>query len=269
MIGTPLYREECCALHVEILGRGEPLVMLHGWGMHAGLLRTLATGLALSHEVYLIDLPGHGKSPMSDSFDVSSLLNLIGRCVPCPADWLGWSLGGLIALAMAQHAPKRVRSLVMLSSSPCFVARPDWPGVEKAALEGMAQDLLTDSEATLKRFLSLQTFGYSEARGLYRRLETYLSSAPAPSPEALQGGLRLLLESDFRVPLRQLRLPMLWVLGGRDRLVPAALAPLLRAADNSATVHVFPEAAHVPFLTDLEQLLELLSLFYRQKVGIG
>ncbi len=41
--------------------------------------------------------------------------------------WLGWSLGGLVALRAALDYPANVRGLVMIASSPRFVSAPDWP----------------------------------------------------------------------------------------------------------------------------------------------
>src|SRR5690606_40237197 len=43
------------------------------------------------------------------------------------AIWLGWSLGGLVALHAALDRPAQVRGLAMLCATPRFVAAPDWP----------------------------------------------------------------------------------------------------------------------------------------------
>lgn len=50
------------SLHVETLGSGAPLVLLHGWGMHGGIWSDLAAELAEHHQVHCVDLPGHGFS---------------------------------------------------------------------------------------------------------------------------------------------------------------------------------------------------------------
>ncbi len=49
-------------LHVEVTGQGEPLVMLHGWGMHGGLWSGAAEQLSQHFTVMAVDLPGHGYS---------------------------------------------------------------------------------------------------------------------------------------------------------------------------------------------------------------
>ena len=55
-------------LHVEMYGEGRPVVLLHGWGMHAGVFKPLAEQLARSNTVAAVDLPGHGESASYNQF---------------------------------------------------------------------------------------------------------------------------------------------------------------------------------------------------------
>ena len=48
--------------HVEIIGQGQPLVMMHGWGMHSGVWQPLVKRLSKDYMLYLVDLPGMGSS---------------------------------------------------------------------------------------------------------------------------------------------------------------------------------------------------------------
>src|SRR5690554_2846047 len=52
-------------LHVEATGpeHGPPLLLLHGWGSSAELMRPAVTGLDEHFRVYNLDLPGHGRTP--------------------------------------------------------------------------------------------------------------------------------------------------------------------------------------------------------------
>ena len=64
-------------LYTETLGAGPDLVLLHGWGLHAGVWESTAAELAKSWRVTLVDLPGHGRSPTPDAMldlDAVSLL---------------------------------------------------------------------------------------------------------------------------------------------------------------------------------------------------
>jgi pimeloyl-ACP methyl ester carboxylesterase len=101
---------------------GDPLVLLHG-GIHGGeMFDPLVPALADGRRVVVVDLDGHGRSPLSDrplrpqtlADDVAGLLRHLGLA---PADVLGYSLGGEVALRLAIQHPDAVRRLVVVSAS--------------------------------------------------------------------------------------------------------------------------------------------------------
>ena len=89
-------------LHIDKLGHGPaPMVLLHGWAMHGGVMRPLADALTEQCTLYVVDLPGHGWSRSSTvSLEPRACAAAIAAVTP-PAIWVGWSLGGLIALTAA------------------------------------------------------------------------------------------------------------------------------------------------------------------------
>ncbi len=92
-------------LRIAKRGTGPALVMLHGWAMHGGVFAPLIARLEQDFTLYIVDLPGHGlsaDSPMALELDV--VARHIAAHTPA-ALWLGWSLGGLVALQAAQQLP--------------------------------------------------------------------------------------------------------------------------------------------------------------------
>ena len=49
-------------LHVDVVGSGPPLVLLHGWAMHGGIFAPLVEALRAHRTLHVVDLPGHGHS---------------------------------------------------------------------------------------------------------------------------------------------------------------------------------------------------------------
>jgi len=89
--------------------------------MHAGLFGALLDRLAARRTLYLVDLPGHGRSRDDASpLELESCVAAIAAQTP-PAPWLGWSLGGLFALHAAVTRPMQANALIMLCSTPRFV----------------------------------------------------------------------------------------------------------------------------------------------------
>jgi len=233
-------------LHVDVYGEGPDLVLVHGWGMHGGLWQAWAAELGRFFRVHVVDLPGHGLSvqePVPQTLDAWAAQ--VGDAVPADACWLGWSLGGLVALAAAGNG-QPLRSLVLLASTPRFVTAADWQtAVATDVFDQFAQQLENDIERTLGRFLALQVRNAEHSGETLRRLRAAWGGRPAPALQALRTGLEFLRESDLRATLTQPGMPVYWLLGERDTLVPPAVANVFPGV-HAALV---PGAGHTPFLS--------------------
>jgi pimeloyl-[acyl-carrier protein] methyl ester esterase len=221
--------------------------------MHSGLWRDFALRLATHARVTLIDLPGHGYSGGLDDFSLDAVVDVLVAAVPRPAHWLGWSLGGLLAIRAASRYLDAVASVGLLAATPRFTADEGWPGVDAGLLGQMAANLEKDFAGTLKRFIGLQTFGQDHARALARQIEARLHDCAPPDADALRGGLAILQQADLRDEMARLRQPALAILGAHDRLVPQNLSAALRQLNPEIDIQVLATAAHLPFLTHEEE----------------
>lgn len=244
-------------VHIQVQGRGPPLVLLHGWAMHGGVFGDWLARLAERHTVHVVDLPGHGHSRHATvPLHLEAVVATVLAQVPQPAQWCGWSLGGLFALHAALQHPQRVTQLVMLCATPCFVRRPDWPhAVAGEVFDGFAQGLQADEAGTLQRFVALQAAGSAQPREETRRLRQALLARDPPSAAALAQGLALLQHTDLRAALPQLPMPSLWLAGAGDLLAPPQALAMAAALAPHARHAVIEHAGHAPFLMHAEALM--------------
>ena len=250
------------ALHVDVIGKGPALVLLHGWAMHGGVFAPLVARLRENFTLHVVDLPGHGLSRECDiPLALEACVDTIAARVP-QAAWCGWSLGGLVALQAAATRPDHVTRLAMLCASPHFTRSADWKyGVSPEIFRDFATGLRNDYRTTLDRFVALEAYGSDHAKDELRALRDDLFARGEPSAHVLADGLDLLQTADLRPLLPQLRVPSLWLAGRRDRLVdPRAMRAAADLAPRSE-MHVIEHAGHAPFLTHADEVALRLEGF--------
>ena len=144
----------------------QDVVLIHGWGLHAIVFDDIVPALLERFRVTVVDLPGMGQSPLpNDDYTLDFLADQVLAIMPEQAHLLGWSLGGLVALAMAEKAPQRVESVVTVATSPRFTAAADWqPAMKADILAKFAEMFDEDYEGTLVRFLALNCKGSAAMR---------------------------------------------------------------------------------------------------------
>ena len=250
-------------LHVEIRGTGPDLVLLHGWALHGGMWGPWLDELGRRARLHLIDLPGHGRSAWpAGASTLRDLARAVSPHVPNGAAVLGWSLGGMVALELARSRPGDLAALVLIATTPCFLARDDWPtGMNPGVLDGFAAGLAGDYRRTLTNFLALQTWGDENASQALRSLRANLDSHGEPDPQALTAGLGILRTADLRDALAAITVPTLVIAGEHDRITPVAAGRELASRLPSARFVEVPKAGHAPFLSHPETVRREVEKF--------
>ena len=235
-----------------------PVVLLHGWGLNHQVWSQLVLALPPELAIHTPDLPGFGLSPCPVSYDIDSVLAQLAEQIPNQSTVVGWSLGGLLAIALASRYPDKVKKLGLIASSPCFMAKENWPGMESRVMQQFAGQLQQDLALTVERFLAIQAMGSSTARQDIKLLKQAVLSLALPSATALQGGLELLATLDLRQEFAALVQPVFAILGRLDSLVPVAIAPLLQSLRPDLQVEILQKASHAPFISHQQEFISLL-----------
>ena len=247
-------------LAVQSSGQGPDLVLLHGWGMHAGFWQPLAAELSAHYSVHVVDLPGHGHSPAGD-LSLASVVDLLAQRFPGPVVPIGWSLGGLYALEWAHRYPQQIERLVLLATNPCFAQREDWPhAMPSDTLQSFMAAFADEPRAVLQRFIGLMARGEPQAR---RWMREWLALV-APSvllPAVWMQGLHVLAETDWREQCHRLSQSLLLLYGADDALVPIGAAQWLASVAPSAHLCRLEACGHVPHVTQAPACLAAIREF--------
>lgn len=110
-------------IHYEIYGSGPAKVLLHGFLESAKMWNTLLADLTKNHTILILDLPGHGKSGVlaevhSMELMAEVVITLLEYLHIPSAHFIGHSMGGYVALAIAELFPRKVESLFLINSTP-------------------------------------------------------------------------------------------------------------------------------------------------------
>jgi pimeloyl-[acyl-carrier protein] methyl ester esterase len=238
-------------LHVESVGTGPPLVLLHGWAMHGGLFAPIVSALAKRYAVHVVDLPGHGHSAPVTPYTLDAIVDALApRFADAPLTVMGWSFGATIALRWAHRHPTQIARLVLVCATPRFVARGNWTfAMSETTLQRFGDELAVAYRFTLQRFLTLQVQGSDEGRATLGTLRRALFARGDPSPQTLAAALRILATTDLRKEVREIAAPALVIAGERDALTPSRAGAWLANAMPAARHVEIAGAAHAPFLS--------------------
>ncbi|HUA31646.1 MAG TPA: alpha/beta fold hydrolase [Streptosporangiaceae bacterium] len=230
-------------LYYEVRGSGRPLLLLHGGLLTIDLnFGSLVEPLAASRQVIAVELQGHGHTAATDrpmtiqamAGDVVALLDHLGID---QADLFGFSLGGLVAYAVALGTPARVGKLIVASSD---AHRP--PGRES----------VPPGEDRLPTLAEFQAWG-----------DAYRAVAPEPARfDELAAKTSALVHKfpGWTDELRSLQVPTLLIFGDRDFSPVPDVAELFGLLPN-AELAVLPGTTHVGLTRRSSQVLALITPF--------
>jgi pimeloyl-ACP methyl ester carboxylesterase len=231
-------------LYYEIRGSGQPLVLLHGGVLTIELtFGPLLEPLAASRQVIGVELQGHGRTadtgrPMTIEALAGDVVALLDELGIAQADLFGFSLGGLVASAVALAAPDRVGRLIVASAD---AHRP--PGRESAPVP-------EDRLPTLADFHDMGN-AYAEV---------------APDPARFDELVAKTAAAVHEVPawtadqVRSLRTPTLLIFGDRDFSPLPDVAELFGLLPD-AQLAVLPGTTHVGVTRRPAALLALITPF--------
>lgn len=201
------------------------IIFLSGWSFNASALSIMEEQLRGYHFYY-------GHLPQNNDPET---LTAYANTLPSSAILIGWSLGGLLAIRLCALYPERFTRLILLASSPKFVAEGSWQGIDPRLADQFKEHATNDADQCAQHFLRLTCYPSSS-----RRTRRYFATHryDTQSAESKTFHLNDLLEADLRHQYASLKQPILTIAGARDAV--------LNTKDSDVMI---PNAGHAFFYT--------------------
>ncbi|MCF1485185.1 MULTISPECIES: alpha/beta fold hydrolase [Rhizobium/Agrobacterium group] len=227
-------------LHVKDMGKGRPVVLIHGWPLTGDMFeyQTLAL-LEAGFRVITYDRRGFGQSGHpADGYNYDTfaddLASVIDSLDVQNVSLVGFSMGGgEIARYLSRHGASKVSKAVLVASVAPYLLKdasnPD--GVDASVFEGMKNDIRKDRFAFLQSFA--KTFygvGLVTSPVSQGVLDWSFILGVMASPKATIDCVDAFGKTDFRPDLAAFTIPTLVIHGTADKTVP--IDPAGRAAAN-------------------------------------
>jgi pimeloyl-ACP methyl ester carboxylesterase len=230
-------------VHYEALGRGKPLIFIHGWvGSWRYWVPTM-DDLSDRYRTYALDLWGFGDSDRRrDGYTLPAYVKLVQRFMDELGLWqtplVGHALGGIVALGFATLAPDRVSQVVAVS----MPARGAAIGRSLTGFSGNSQDVAT-------RILGRrQVAGYPEVS-----MEADKSDA-----QAIASSVKAALRVDMVDALQAVRVPTLLVYGQNDPLISP---PAENEFEGNVRAIFLDGSRHFPMLDEANKFNRVVRSF--------
>ena len=261
-------------LHYAISGAGEPILLIPGLGLDHNYYRFGIPLLSRHLQVLAVDPRGIGRSTKSpppytveawaDDFAV-----MIDKLAFGPIHVLGSSLGGSMALALAQRHPRKLKSLIVvggfseLDRATELNFRLRLRLIEKLGMSDEVADYM--GLWTLTRKFINSDAGFATMRANQANIRASSAQSYSAFVEALlkwgrcQPGQER--EPKFTTLLDSIKTPTLVVTSDNDHLIPQELSDLIAGRIAGAKLVVMPGAGHIPFMEQPDEVVRIVLQF--------
>ncbi len=260
------------ALYVKDWGKGEPIVLIHGWPLSSDTWDYIATKLVQAgYRVISYDRRGFGRSSQPwDGYDYDTLADDLKAVITEKnldgVSLVGFSMGGgEVARYLSRHQGEKIKRVALLSSVVPFLLRTEdhQQGVPKKVFEDMIQGLSKDRPHFYSSFFkSFYGFGMLDHPVSPEFLNWNTQVAMQASLKATLDCVTAFSHTDFRPDLASFNLPTLIIHGSADNTVPIDITAFaVKQAMPHATLIEYAGEPHGILATAADRVVQDLLNF--------
>lgn len=247
-------------------GKGEKVILLlHGYLESIDVWEEFAGHLASEFRVVGFDIPGHGISEVAGEVHTMEMMadvaaDLLRRCEIEKCVAVGHSMGGYVALALAEKYPRMLAGLVLLHSTP------DGETEEKRKNRQREIELVRANKKELLARIDPEKIFAPDNRKKFRQVIDQLGETVMLTEDegiiALLNGM--MTRKDTNETLRKLAVPQLLIFGNKDEIIPEEAARLIIRSQPQAEVLWLENSGHMGFVEEEKRVADSVEEFARR-----
>lgn len=262
----PIISIGASSFHVLEQGRGQPLLLVHGFPLDHTMWRAQVSELAKDCRVIAPDLRGFGQSsPITAddavvtmaqyADDLAALLCALN--INEPVTFCGFSMGGYIAWQFAARHANQLGRLILCDTKVAADPKEAAENRHKLAAKVLAEGSQAAADAMLPKLFSKRSIE-SKAPCVEETRQTILRTRPQAIAAALRG---MAARDDFTAMLPAISVPSLVLCGAEDAISTPAEMRSIAAAIPRAEYAEIPAAGHMSPVEDPEAVNQAIRKF--------
>lgn len=252
-------------LHYESIGRGKPLILLHGWINSWDVWRDsmLALSAQSRFRLYALDFWGFGDSAKSaqNSFEIDSYVGMVHQFMDTlgilRAPIFGHSMGGTVAMQFALTYPQRISKIAVVGSP---VNGESLNLFLKLSGYGWIAELVW--RYPFLRDMVMRMLLAGDSKKVKNMISRDLQRA---NMESFFRSIDDLRRTDLRADLPKLDTPILGIYGARDNIVSPKNANVIQSIATSSQVAIMKKSRHFPMTDEPDDFLRVLTNFLEDR----
>ena len=253
------YKDKKIAYQID--GKGFPVVLLHGFCEDSSMWDEFIEDLVGQYQIIRIDNPGFGKTDVWERITVEEIASIvkyvldeleIKKCI-----LIGHSMGGYIALAFAEKYQHYLNGLGLFHSHPMADT-----AAKKLDRQKSIDFINRNGHAIYVKQLIPKFFAPNAAQVSSRLVDKLIVKASQYNVKGITAALETMKNRKEKTHvLKELDCPALFIIGGKDNLIPSKASIDQTHLPEIASIHILAEIGHMAMFEDRKTSVKIIKEF--------
>lgn len=243
-------------IYYEISGQGNPILLLHGWGVDSSSFRPLIDFLQKNYKVIALDFPGFGKSDAPKiPWDVGNysdfLTAFMKKADLTKTNIIAHSFGGRTTIKLAVEQPEMINKLILVNGA----------GIKpRRKLKYYLKTFLAKTGKMASKFMGEPGNKFKEM--IYEQI----GSKDFQNAGPMRNTFIKVINEDLQPLLKRIMAPTLLIWGENDRDTPVYMGKIMEKEIKDAGLVILKNAGHYSYLDQFQQFCAIINNFLQPRI---